>query len=199
MQLAICGLIASFVLTVSAQTDTLTGSNPDTTAPATSTGADYATSGITYADDSSTLSITTTSDYATVTGISNGTSSATNNSTSTSSPTQTLLVGSSRTTTSLNGTATGNSTATSTLTSAQPTNTVPCNGYPEFCQRKFSNITHVAAHNSPFVRQDSLAANQMLNVETQLNDGIRMRMVPCSRRSARPFTYPFQYNSKPTS
>ena len=198
MRLAVCVLLASLVLTASAQSVTLTGSNPDTTQPATSTGADYATSGVTYADDSSTLTITTTSDYATVSSVANGTASSnTGNSNSTSSPTQTLLVGSSRTTMSLNGTASGNSSATRTSSSARPTNTAPCNGYPEFCQRKFSNITHVAAHNSPFVRPGSLAANQMLDVRTQLNDGIRMRAFP-RLDFLRSVTHPLQCNSRPT-
>jgi len=74
---------------------------------------------------------------------------------------------------SINGTTLHN--ATSTSSSVQPTNTQPCNGHPEFCSRKFSNITMVAAHNSPFVRPNNAASNQALDVTTQLNDGIRMR------------------------
>jgi hypothetical protein len=31
----------------------------------------------------------------------------------------------------------------------------------------------VVAHNSPFVRPHNAASNQVLGVETQLNDGIR--------------------------
>ncbi|KIX95948.1 uncharacterized protein Z520_08203 [Fonsecaea multimorphosa CBS 102226] len=169
---------------------TLSGTTETTTETPTSTGADYATSGTTYADESSTLTITATTDYATVTDLSsllatsNGTAASSsgtihsNNATTTtttSSATETVLVGSSKTTTTaLNGTATTNKTASGTSSSAQPTNTVPCNGHPSFCNRKFSNITHVAAHNSPFVRPGNLASNQMLDVETQLNDGIRM-------------------------
>ncbi|KAF1911215.1 PLC-like phosphodiesterase [Ampelomyces quisqualis] len=55
----------------------------------------------------------------------------------------------------------------------RPSNTRPCNGYPEFCQRRFSNISMVVAHNSPFVKSHNAASNQMLPVLTQLNDGIR--------------------------
>jgi len=55
-----------------------------------------------------------------------------------------------------------------------PTNTQPCNGYVEFCTRSYGNITYVAAHNSPFVMQNNVAANQNLGVTEQLNDGIRM-------------------------
>ncbi|RPB03119.1 hypothetical protein L873DRAFT_1826453 [Choiromyces venosus 120613-1] len=35
-------------------------------------------------------------------------------------------------------------------------------------------FTYVGAHNSPFVRENSVAANQNLDVKVQLNDGIRM-------------------------
>lgn len=85
----------------------------------------------------------------------------------------TLLVGTTSTshTRSVNGTK----GPTSTSTSTRPTNTQPCNGYVEFCARNYSNITNVAAHNSPFVRPGNVAANQMFPVTTQLNDGIRMR------------------------
>ncbi len=179
--------ILAIVLRAYAQSGsvTLSGTTETTESP-TATGADYATSGTTYADESSILTITGSTDYATISDLSsifatsNGTatssSTGSGNGTTTSSPTQTLLVGSAKTTTSLNGTATTNGTASRTSSSAQPTNTVPCNGHPALCNRKFSNITHVGAHNSPFIRPGNVAANQMLDVETQLNDGIRMRM-----------------------
>ena len=70
--------------------------------------------------------------------------------------------------------STSNSTASRTSTSAAPINTQPCNNYPEFCSRSYSNITFVAAHNSPFVNPNNAAANQQLPVLNQLNDGIRM-------------------------
>lgn len=50
---------------------------------------------------------------------------------------------------------------------------VSCNGYPELCNRKYSNVTYVMAHNSPFVVPNNAASNQMLGVTKQLNDGIR--------------------------
>ncbi len=76
---------------------------------------------------------------------------------------------------SLNATTTGNSTASRiTSSSATPTNTQACNNYPEFCYRKYSNITYVGAHNSPFVAPHNAAANQQLGVLDQLNDGIRL-------------------------
>lgn len=104
----------------------------------------------------------------------------------TSTPAVMLLTGAVRSTsTTLNGTIIANGTVTtsatsSTSTSAQPTNTQPCNNYPQFCARKYSNITEVAAHNSPFVRPGSAASNQELGVIAQLNDGIRMRKPPLS-------------------
>lgn len=58
----------------------------------------------------------------------------------------------------------------------RPTNTQPCNLHVEFCGRSYGNITYVGAHNSPFTRENSAAANQHLDTTTQLNDGIRMRM-----------------------
>ena len=53
----------------------------------------------------------------------------------------------------------------------------PCNGYVEFCDRKYSNITEVTAHNSPFVEEGNPASNQALEVIEQLDDGVRMRML----------------------
>ncbi|KXX81776.1 PI-PLC X domain-containing protein 1 [Madurella mycetomatis] len=68
----------------------------------------------------------------------------------------------------------GNATAsTSTSVAPRPTNTRPCNNYPELCARKYSNITQVGCHNSPFVREGSAAANQQFSVIDQLNDGVR--------------------------
>ncbi|KAL2264748.1 hypothetical protein VTJ83DRAFT_7258 [Remersonia thermophila] len=86
----------------------------------------------------------------------------------------TYITGSSSPTTTGTTTGTGNSTQTSsTSTSPAPTNTRPCNGYPELCERKYSNITQVGCHNSPFVRAGSAAANQEFPVLDQLKDGVR--------------------------
>lgn len=51
---------------------------------------------------------------------------------------------------------------------------MPCNGYREFCNRGYGNITHIAAHNSPFDIRGNVASNQEYGVTTQLNDGVRM-------------------------
>ncbi|KAF2210449.1 hypothetical protein CERZMDRAFT_6251, partial [Cercospora zeae-maydis SCOH1-5] len=69
---------------------------------------------------------------------------------------------------------TSNSTASSTSSAARPTNTVPCNGWPEFCTRKYSNISMITSHNSAFVVPNNAASNQELPILTQLNDGVRM-------------------------
>ena len=102
--------------------------------------------------------------------------SSSSNTSSTSSHSVTLLQGgqsAASTTSTINGTS--NSTARSTTSSsAQPTNTQPCNNYPELCSRNYSNITYIAAHNSPFVNPNNAAANQDYGVIAQLNDGIRM-------------------------
>jgi hypothetical protein len=68
-------------------------------------------------------------------------------------------------------------TSTATITKsapARPSNTQACNNYPEFCTRKYSNITEVAAHNSPFTRENNAARNQEYPVTQQLDDGIRV-------------------------
>lgn len=69
----------------------------------------------------------------------------------------------------------GNFSTTSSSTIAAPTavNTQPCNNYVELCQRQYSNITQVGCHNSPFVSEGSVAANQLYDVTNQLNDGVR--------------------------
>jgi len=153
---------------------TLTGTN---SAGVTRDGGNYVavTTGITYASDGETITFTSTSSIPRATDLSSALASASNGSSTTdnsTSATQTLLVGGTATTTFAN--ATSNGTASSTSSSVQPTNTVPCNGNSEFCQRSYSNITHIGAHNSPFVRPGNLASNQALEVTSQLNDGIRM-------------------------
>lgn len=89
--------------------------------------------------------------------------------------TQITLTGTNDTTTATSSTASSSVTKTTNGTaSATPTNTQPCNNYIEFCKRKYSNISFVAAHNSPFVRPGNSASNQALPVKVQLDDGIRL-------------------------
>lgn len=134
--------------------------------------------------DISYLSYTTTSTLNGTTAIFQTTEVVANASYSSSTskhPTSTsvtILQGSMRSSsTASNGTMIGNSTLSRTSSSAAPTNTQACNNYPEFCSRKYSNITFVAAHNSPFAVPNNAASNQQLGVIDQLNDGIRMLQV----------------------
>lgn len=95
------------------------------------------------------------------------TGSMARNSSSSSSSNPYLIVGGATTTTR-------NGTATATTSTATPTNTQPCNGYPEFCSRKYSNITQVTAHNAALVKKNNAFSNQQVPIVGQLNDGIRM-------------------------
>jgi hypothetical protein len=114
-------------------------------------------------------SILQASTIATTTILSKVSSSiSSSNSTTPTSPfisyTITSIGGSNKTTTSSN----------THTTPPRPSNTQPCNNYPELCTRKYSNVTEVCAHNSPFTRQRNLARNQDYGVTQQLNDGIRV-------------------------
>lgn len=84
--------------------------------------------------------------------------------------TQITIGGANGTSTMPTSTASSNGTST---TSSAPTNTQPCNQYVELCKRKYSNITMVGCHNSPFVRPGNTGSNQALPVTDQLNDGVR--------------------------
>ncbi|KAI6248031.1 hypothetical protein HI914_03623 [Erysiphe necator] len=118
----------------------------------------------TITDDTSTR--TTTIGLTTILGIGTNAENVTVEILSTQ--TQTLLTG--RPSTTSNGTT----NSTSSSPTPTPTNDTPCNNYPEFCSRKFGNITEVSAHNSPFIRAGNAGANQALSVTAQLNDGIRL-------------------------
>jgi hypothetical protein len=139
----------------SESTTSLTSSLSLSTSLAVTSGGDVPIGSLaTYLSPTSTILFTSNATSTRASGSSNGTTSSTSLS-------------------SIGGTRTSNVTATSTYTSAGPVNTQPCNGYPEFCTRSYSNITMVTSHNFPFTGQ-SFAANQQYDVTTQLNDGIRM-------------------------
>ncbi|WPH01294.1 putative secreted protein [Acrodontium crateriforme] len=97
---------------------------------------------------------------------------------SASSSGQITLTSSSASLTQLTGSAAtssnGTMTRSSTSSAATPSNTTPCNGYPELCNRKYSNITNVVSHNSAFVKKNNAASNQEFGIIDQLNDGVRM-------------------------
>ncbi|PYH98329.1 tat pathway signal sequence [Aspergillus ellipticus CBS 707.79] len=117
--------------------------------------------------------VTSTGNETAATSSSNATTTSHNATmVTTTSESLTLLVGGGHT-----GAVNGSNATTTASTSASSTpvvNTQPCNGYTEFCSRKYSNITMVAAHNSPFVKPGNAAANQAFAVTDQLDDGIRM-------------------------
>lgn len=122
-----------------------------------------------YSYNALTTSNGTASITSSVSGSATGSASTTTTSSSTGS--RIILSGGGGST----STRSGNSTASTTSSSAAATNTQPCNGYPEFCSRKFSNVSMVVAHNSPFHIKNNAASNQVNDVTTQLNDGIRGR------------------------
>lgn len=164
--------------TTSSSSSTTSASDTDTPAIVTVSGTvdplgiDGATGSVTYPSVTTTVTLPTDSNTLSGTVTRNATDVYT-----TTSGTVTMLVGSQGTTTlAPNATASRNSTTATMTTSTVPlpTNTQPCNGYVEFCARNYSNITYVAAHNSPFDRQGNIASNQQYSVTTQLNDGIRM-------------------------
>ncbi|KAK6217529.1 tat pathway signal sequence [Colletotrichum tabaci] len=121
-----------------------------------------------YATYTSRITLTN-GDLSTMTGTMTFTGNVTQ--TTTNSVGQSVVIISGQTSV-VTSTVTGNSTQTTT-SAAGPTNTQPCNNYVEFCDRKYSNITEVGCHNSPFVRPGNSASNQALDVTTQLNDGVR--------------------------
>lgn len=153
--------------------------NPNNTVSASITSGNVIPTTVSYLSYASTITVSSSS------AISNGSriASGIGNSTaplSSSATSQSLILigGGSRT-----ATARGN--GTSTTGAASPTNTQPCNNYPELCQRSYGNITEVCAHNSPFARRGNAASNQVLDVVNQLDDGIRMcrSPYPCFRQS----------------
>ncbi|TKA27128.1 hypothetical protein B0A50_04465, partial [Salinomyces thailandicus] len=146
-------------ITVSSSTNSLTLNGT-----ATTTGS----SGTETGSDSS----------ATASSTSSGSGSESQSERTSTTPDVTAIMGGAQPTTTTSATTTGdsgsNSTASSTTSSARASNTVPCNGHPEFCNRAYSNITQVCAHNSAFYIDNNAASNQELDIPTQLNDGVRM-------------------------
>lgn len=147
---------ASAAASASASAQALTGIfSAATSGPAVGDVAQ--TTNLTYISYASTITRSATAALSTGNTTTNGTSSSSD---------ITNLVGGTRTL--------GNSSTTASTTAALPTNTQACNGYVEFCDRQYSNITYVAAHNFPFIRANNAARNQELGMLDQLNDGIRM-------------------------
>ena len=88
-------------------------------------------------------------------------------------PSDETITGSFTFTEGISTTETPVANSTDTADVPAPTNTQPCNNYVELCTRKYSNITNVGCHNSPFVRPGNTGSNQELPVKAQLDDGVR--------------------------
>ncbi|KAJ4356840.1 uncharacterized protein N0V89_004877 [Didymosphaeria variabile] len=71
-------------------------------------------------------------------------------------------------------------------TSAQTT--TACNNSPSLCSRAYNNITHLGAHDSPFVRDKSTSfstsGNQYYNSTVQLDAGVRLLSAQVHKNSS---------------
>ena len=60
----------------------------------------------------------------------------------------------------------------------EPRQSTPCNNSPDLCSKSYSAITHLGAHNSPFLRDASTrfstSGNHYFNTTVQLSAGVRM-------------------------
>ncbi|KAL5339489.1 PLC-like phosphodiesterase [Aspergillus crustosus] len=63
-------------------------------------------------------------------------------------------------------------------TSLAPRQSTACNNSPSLCSKSYGDITHLGAHDSPFLRDEStgnsLAGNQYYNTTVQLDAGVRL-------------------------
>ncbi|KAL9016349.1 MAG: hypothetical protein Q9185_006295 [Variospora sp. 1 TL-2023] len=59
---------------------------------------------------------------------------------------------------------------------------IGCNGRQEFCTRKYSNITHIATHDAPFIGVLPME-NQNVDITTQLDAGIRFLQAQTHRNA----------------
>ncbi|KAI1393784.1 PLC-like phosphodiesterase [Hypoxylon trugodes] len=72
--------------------------------------------------------------------------------------------------------------SSTTISTASPTSsaasTTACNNSPDLCGRSYSNVTHMGAHDSSFLRDastsNSIAGNQFFNATVALDAGIRL-------------------------
>ena len=68
------------------------------------------------------------------------------------------------------------------LVHIRPQPQVGCNGHPELCDRKYSNITQIGAHDSAFVGAFPMD-NQNVDVSAQLDAGIRFLQAQTHRNA----------------
>ncbi|XXH05181.1 hypothetical protein Hte_011606 [Hypoxylon texense] len=68
--------------------------------------------------------------------------------------------------------------ASSTASAAASTSTSACNNSPDLCGRTYNNVTHMGAHDSAFLRDEStsnsIAGNQYYNATVALDAGLRL-------------------------
>lgn len=147
--------------------------NPNSTVTASVTSGNVIPTTVSYLSYASTITVSSSNVVSNGSRIATGTGNTTAPLSSSATSQSLLLIGGGG---SRTATASGN--GTSTTGAASPTNTQPCNNYPELCQRSYGNITEVCAHNSPFARKGNAASNQVLDVVNQLDDGIRMCRSP---------------------
>ncbi|KAI8964093.1 PLC-like phosphodiesterase [Daldinia sp. FL1419] len=70
------------------------------------------------------------------------------------------------------------SSTTSASAASSSSSTTTCNNSPDLCSRSYSDITHMGAHDSAFLRDEStgnsIAGNQYFNATVALDAGIRL-------------------------
>ncbi|KAI1376764.1 PLC-like phosphodiesterase [Hypoxylon crocopeplum] len=68
--------------------------------------------------------------------------------------------------------------ASSSSTVSAASSTTACNNSPDLCNRSYNNITHMGAHDSSFLRDEStsnsIAGNQYFNATVALDAGLRL-------------------------
>jgi hypothetical protein len=147
----------------SSEASGFTFTNSFSTIETTIPESQFTDSRYTYATDNGQSTVTETIAFSS--GYSTGASVTQSSHTTQQENATDIIAGSSR-------------TATTTNSAPVASNTVPCNNYPEFCNRKYSNITQVCAHNSAFSIKNNAASNQELGIVDQLDDGVRMSKWP---------------------
>ncbi|KAL4950755.1 PLC-like phosphodiesterase [Aspergillus filifer] len=69
-------------------------------------------------------------------------------------------------------------TAVTPLAPRQSSSSTACNNSPDLCSKSYGEITHLGAHDSPFLRDEStgnsLSGNQYYNTTVQLDAGVRL-------------------------
>lgn len=67
---------------------------------------------------------------------------------------------------------------TTTISQTSGSDSTACNNSPDLCSRTYDSITHLGAHDSPFVRDAttgfSVSGNQFYNSTVQLDAGVRL-------------------------